>query len=253
MDKLSLQLKKVSNFATGVSTEIRSMLSMKNGLATIKAVVFGTRTNQDEQEYRCIDIEFQGLEGGGCYDSVTMRTPSKARIGLNRIKYLFNALDQELPELEYFHHAVLEGEDKVSKIVQESLQDAISRGLDAGESAFINDDNVIIFTSLNVFISVFGDDAPVSYYYANGDDVNRLRKAHRNAKRTTEDVEEIEKMNQKYYDALNAQPVVPCLMNEQAFQTLSQEIEKLGGEDALPLFIKTSSNGQQVITYSTEG
>jgi hypothetical protein len=251
MDKLNLTLKKVQNVTAGIVTEIKENLKMKNGLATIKSVIFGTRTKGDT-EYRCIDIEFEGIEGGGCFDSVTMRTPSKARIGLHRIKYLFNALGATLPELDYFKYATLGADDEVSKIVSEALQDAIGRGLDANESAFIDDNSTIIFNSLNVFNDVFGDDAPVDYYYLNGDEVNKIRKAHRKAVRATEDAEEIESLKQAYYADLNAQPVVPCQMNESAFETLAQEIEKLGGEDADEVFIKTDRNGSQVVQYSTE-
>lgn len=237
-----------SNLSVGFSTELKENRSMSDGVACLESVELQTKTNDDtDEEYPAIALAFAGVDGGGCWDTITSRTPSKTLLGLDRLKYLFNALQVAFPDLKYFTFATNGGTDEVTKMVLAALNTFVANGGKLEDVAVLDGAGNIIFTSLTAFRSVFGADTSLPYVYANMGKVSQIRANHNRALRKEEDAAKRELMKQAYYAKLDAEPVAPCIVNQEAFRQLYKATSALPTD--FPVFVKTGNNGRQARVY----
>lgn len=248
MNKPALQFGTATGINVGFNAEIKENLSMKDGLATVDTVDLQEKSTEDGDEpYPVIALKMKGVEGGGCYDSVTSRTPSKTLLGLERLKYLFNALGATFPSLSWFIFAISGASNRVTDIVVTCLQDYAARGGEVATAALLDSQNRIIISSLSKFREIFGDDAPVSYMFANLGKVGDMRAKHQAALNKITDEAERALAKTNYYAALDAEPVVPCEVDQESFKALYEATSQLP-KDA-PIYVKTGNNGRQVKAY----
>jgi hypothetical protein len=237
--------------AIGFNAEIKENLSMKNGLATVESVDLQTKTTEDTNaEYPAIAIRMKSVEssnGTGCYDTVTTRTPSKTVLGLERFKYLFNALGVSFPQLQFFIFAISGAADSFTKLITDALVGYQERGGNVAEVALLDAQNRIVISSLTAFREIFGEDSGVTYLFANLGKVGDMRAKYQASLAKTEDAAARELIKQTYYAALDAEPVVPCMVNQADFKTLYAAAQGLP-KDA-PVYVKTGNGGKQVKSY----
>jgi hypothetical protein len=237
-----------ANISVGFSTDLKENRSMSDGVACVENVELQTKTNEDtSEEYPAISIAFAGVDGGGCWDTITSRTPSKTMLGLDRLKYLFNALAVEFPALVFFLFAKNGGQDELTGMVLAALNQYVANGGKLEDVAVLDGEGNIIFTSLTAFRSVFGKDSTLSYIYANMGKVGQMRANHQRALRKETDAAKRELMKQAYYAKLDLEPVAPCVVNQEAFHALYNAVKALPTD--FPVFVKTGNNGRQARVY----
>lgn len=240
--------------AVGFNAEIKENLSMKNGLATIESVDLQTKTNEDtNEEYPAIAIRMRAVEektGTGAYDTITSRTPSKTILGLERLKYLFNALGVDFPLFAFMHYAMSGAKDAFTALVVQFLEHYQENGGNVAEVALLDAEGRIVIASGTAFKAIFGDDSGVTYQYANLGKVGDMRAKHQSALANESDPAKRELLKQAYYALLDAEPVVPCKTNIDEFRQLYELAKALPTDQ--PVYVKTDSKGgygKQVKSY----
>lgn len=240
--------------AIGFNAEIKENLSMKNGLATVEQVDLQTKTNEDtNEEYPAIAIRMRSVEeknGTGAYDTITSRTPSKTILGLERLKYLFNALGVDFPQFAFMHYAMSGAKDAFTELVCKFLEHYQERGGNVAEVALLDAEGRIVIANVTAFKAIFGDDSGVTYLYANLGKVGDIRAKHQARLAAEKDPAQRELLKQEYYATLDAEPVVPCKTNIEEFKALYELAKALPTDQ--PVYVKTDTKGgfgKQVKSY----
>jgi len=243
----------------GFNSELKSKMEMKKGNATIDKVDIHEKETPEAQlengeepsKWRNITMRFKGVEGGGCFDTISSRTPSKFILGLQRVKYLFNAAGVAMPDVPFLTYGVNGSEDAVTKQVLAGLNAYAESGAPVSDVASVNGDNQIIINSLTAFNSIYGTDTELKYVYANLSAVADLKFKHEAnlASIGTGDINEPARAEAKqaYYASLDAQPVVPCSINDASIDALA---ECIGGITAVVEIETKSRNRKQVKSYT---
>lgn len=244
----------------GVTRELKEKVTFKKGPATIGAVDIQEHEQEGEDgaepsRWRNIAIRIKGVEGGGCFDSITTRTPSKYVLGLQRIKYLFGALGMELPDIEFLKYAVNGAKDRFTKKIVDALTEYVEDNGTLADVAQINNEGQIIFTSLTAMNEILGENHGVSYQYADLGAVAKLKFAHDSnlmkiGNDESEETQEARKSaKQEYYAQLDAQPVVPCQINEESLDELYDAISAIDKDSVFECETK-ERNRKQVKSYT---
>jgi hypothetical protein len=240
--------------AIGFNSEIKENLSMKNGLATVEQVDLQTKTNEDtNEEYPAIAIRMRSVEeknGTGAYDTITSRTPSKTILGLERLKYLFNALGKQFPVMAFMHYAMNGAKDAFTELVCKFLEHYQENGGNVAEVALLDAEGRIVIANVTAFKAIFGDDSGVTYLYANLGKVGDIRAKHQAKLAAEKDPAQRELLKQAYYAVLDAEPVVPCKTNIEEFRQLYELAKALPTDQ--PVYVKTDTKGgfgKQVKSY----
>jgi hypothetical protein len=245
----------------GFSTETKENVSMKDGNASVEQVDVVNLKHQDSnEEYLAINIRMRGLDGGGCFDTVTSRTASKLVLSLDRIKYLFKSVNIEFPELSFFQYAIEGIQTEVGNIIGQAFEEYAKRGGNPQTIAELvqldaNSPKTVVFKRKQDYIDLIGDNPSVTFQYHDLQAVGTLKRTH-NAKlrtiRSSSDSDatkntNIEQAKNEYYLALANQPVVPCQIIANDINSLADAIRAIGENNSF--YVKTSSNGRQVRAY----
>lgn len=252
----------VSN--VGVTPEIKTRLSLDNGkgLCTLDKVDTSEEADEDGVvTSKKIRIVLKGIEGGGCTDTITTKSPSMFKIGLDRLKYLFNAVGMKLPaeaEAPTLHPNVNEMDaeiyEELASILNSYVEnDGVIESI-AGPDA---DGNIVLFEK-TVFNELFAD-STFQYIYADLQEINKFRIEHReilsgigkeSKDKSAEDNAEIAEKRQaeseRYNALLDAQAVLPCHINDEAFVAV---VSALGKIEDTSIYIKAKDWNTKVRTY----
>lgn len=237
----------------GFDSKLKDNATMTKGAAQLKKVDIHIKEDDDGNKHRNIALQFKGVEGGGAFDTITSRTPSKFVLGLNRIKYLFNAMGIDMPDVAYLLTAKQGSDDEITQAIVEKLEAYSAAGGTVADVASVNAKGEIIFNSLNAFNEVMGEDSPIAYMYADLKHIADLKYKHEANLRLIKKENEAEynAAKQEYYSTLDEQPVVPCQINEEAIDALVEALGAQAGEDSPVFELETKrSNRKQVNSYT---
>jgi len=239
-----------------ISTEIKTALRLDGGqgLCTLDSVVKAPVVDETTGEVvsNKIQLRFLGIEGGGCTDTLTTKSASMWQVGLERIKYLFNAISVAFPAScanPTIHPNVNNMESEIFKVAHSALkayETATSQPI-SPELVQKDAQGNIIITAKGAFAEIFGDSGLMPKY-ADLDSVNRERISHQRTQQALkDDAGALEQENARYNEFLDAQPVLPCLINPSALEDVFNALNSI--EKDASVFIKARDWNSKVKTY----
>ena len=244
---------------TGIDAEIKTSLRLTNdkGLCTLAGVAVSDNADADGvATSKKLQLVFHAIDadGGGCTDTITTQSPSIFQSGLNKLKYLFNAVGATFPKSAEDNAIIL-----ANKQTQPSLYDAVvnalnafitSTGVGIGADKVSHDasGNIVFFTK-SFFEEALGREN-FKYIYTDLSAVDTKRRVYHKALNALAKDDEAGRTIERdaYIAFLDAQPVAPCLVSDTAFADVKASCEQIRA-DELSVYITAKDWGRKVQSY----